>query len=101
MTSEYVATRLPADLLRGVEELVKEEKVDRSAALRRLIDVGLKEMKRKKAVELYRSGKLTLGMAAEIAGMSVWAMAEVLRRENVPFNLDVDAVIDAVERESK
>ncbi|MCS4541490.1 MAG: UPF0175 family protein [Euryarchaeota archaeon] len=72
--------------------------MDRSTALRQIIDVGIHEIKRRKAIELYREGKITLGRAAEIAEVPLWVMAEILRRENVPFNLDVEAVIEAVDR---
>jgi len=38
------------------------------------------------AVELYREGLVSLGKAAEIAGISKWEMMEVLASKGVPLN---------------
>lgn len=39
------------------------------------------------AAKLYEAGKLTLGQAAEMAGMKKWDFPEVLAHYNVPYFL--------------
>ena len=42
------------------------------------------------AIELYREGKVSLGKAAEIAGVSKWEMMEILASRNIPIQYDVE-----------
>ena len=41
------------------------------------------------AIELYREGKVSLGKAAEIAGITRWEMMEILTSKGVPIQYDV------------
>lgn len=59
---------VPADLAR----IVKAK--DLSKAVRELV-----------ALELYREGLISLGKAAEIAGLSLWEMMELVARKGVPI----------------
>ena len=65
---EMVSVRIPADVARllGARDL--------SRAVRELV-----------ALELYREGVISLGKAAEIAGLSLWEMMELLARKGVPI----------------
>jgi len=47
------------------------------------LDVDENEMKRLLAAKLYEAGKLSLGQAAELAGMPKVAFAEILHEYNV------------------
>ncbi|NJE25877.1 UPF0175 family protein [Thermococcus sp. MV5] len=52
-------------------------------------------------IELYREGKISLGKAAEIAGITRWEMMEVLSSKGVPLQYDEDDLkedIDTLER---
>ncbi len=42
------------------------------------------------AIELYRDRKVSLGKAAEIAGVSKWEMIEILASKGVPIQYDVE-----------
>jgi len=42
------------------------------------------------AIELYREGKVSLGKAAEIVGVSKWEMMEILASKNIPIQYDVE-----------
>ncbi len=53
------------------------------------------------AVELYREGLVSLGKAAEIAGLTKWEMMEVLASKGVPLNYtrrDLAEDIETLER---
>lgn len=49
------------------------------------IELDEKQTKRFLAAKLYESGKLTLGQAADLAGLSKVAFAEILSDFNVPL----------------
>ena len=38
------------------------------------------------SIELYREGLISIGKAAEIAGVSIWEMQEILTKRKVPIN---------------
>lgn len=53
------------------------------------------------AVELYREGLVSLGKAAEIAGLTKWEMMEVLTSKGIPLNYtrrDLEEDIETLER---
>ncbi len=49
------------------------------------IEVDETEMKRMLAAKLYEAGKLSLGQAAEVAGMNKVAFAEILHYYDLSF----------------
>ena len=75
---------------------VTEEKIDRSAALRKVLDIGLREYSKGRSVEEYRAGRMSVGRAAEEAGISIAEFYRVLSSEGVPINVDVDAIRSAL-----
>jgi predicted HTH domain antitoxin len=74
---DTVTTRIPeedAELLKQIEE---EEHAPRSEVLRRLIERGLDDWRREKALKLLQDHQITLRKAAEIAGVSYVEMLEL------------------------
>ena len=59
-----------------IEEVAKEEKVDKTSAIKILIDKGWKELRLEKAIESYRNGKISIDKAAKIAGLTVHEMMD-------------------------
>ena len=41
------------------------------------------------ALELFREGKVSLGKASEIAGLSVWEMMSLLKERRIPLNYSI------------
>lgn len=60
--------------------------VNRSKMLRELIDEGRKM----KSIELYKQGKVSLGLGAKIAKLTLSEYIDILKEYNVPINIDVD-----------
>ena len=50
------------------------------------------------AIELYREGKISLGKASEIAGISKEEMMKVLSRKGIPINYDIDDLKEDIKR---
>ncbi len=72
------AIRLPKEIERAIEERTKEEKIDKSTAMKQFLAIGIKEYKKQKAVELYRVGKVSLSEAAKIADVNIYVMIDLL-----------------------
>ena len=88
--SEVVSARLPKEMVRFIEEIAREERVDKSTILERALEHYLREWRINKAVELYRDGLITLSRAAEIAGVSIWEMIDVLAQKKVILQYGVE-----------
>lgn len=58
----------------------------RSEALRELIDEGRKM----KSIELYRQGKVSLGLGAKIARLSISEYIDLLKEYRIQINIDIE-----------
>jgi predicted HTH domain antitoxin len=87
--SQVVSARLPKDRIKQIEEIAQEEKVDKSSILERALEQYTREWALKKALELYRNGKITLSRAAEIADLSIWEIIDILKKRKVILQYDV------------
>lgn len=76
--SQAIGIRLENAFLSRIEALSKEEHLDRSTAMRILLEEGYKNYIKRKAAENYMGGKITISKAAEKAGITVWEMEQYL-----------------------
>jgi predicted HTH domain antitoxin len=74
LSMDEITVKVPRDLVRILK--VKDEE------LPKLVKLYL-------AVELYREGKISLGKATEIAGVTKWEMMEILASKGIPIQYDV------------
>ncbi|MEE8400889.1 MAG: UPF0175 family protein [Candidatus Hydrothermarchaeaceae archaeon] len=88
--AEAVTTRLPKDILREIEALAKIEHADRSTEVRRLLEIGLFERKKKLAIEKYEKGEITLPEAAKELKISIWQAIELFKKEKVEAQYDAE-----------
>src|SRR3989344_6634600 len=79
--SEAIGVRLENEFLKTVDNISKEESLDRSTMLRRLLALGFSDYMKQKAKEKYLAGKITLSEAAKIAGITIWEMQKYLIEE--------------------
>lgn len=85
--------RLPKELFKVIEHRARQEKIDESTAIRQLLALGAEGY----AVELFRQGKVTLNEAAELAGVTVRQMIDLLQRHGVRGNVRLDQQKRALE----
>jgi predicted HTH domain antitoxin len=71
------------DLLRRLDAYARDHYEDRSTALRQLVDFALRELRKRDALQAYRSGRVTLREFARALGLNVWAAHDLLRAEGV------------------
>lgn len=84
-TMSITGIRFPEALEKAVDDVVNEESVDKSTAVRMLVDIGYKEWRLKKALQKLREGKVSLWKASEIAGISLWDLLLVVKREGTEW----------------
>lgn len=90
-----LTVRVDEDTYRGIEDAAESDKVDRSTATRRLLEAGLAEHRKRKALDAYRGGSYTLWKAAQLAGLSLREMMRLAEDEKVPVHITVEDVDEA------
>lgn len=78
-----VNTTLDDDLLERIDAFASERREDRSTAIRQLVDIALRELSKRDALDAYRQGRLTLREFAEVLNLGVWAAHDLLLAEGV------------------
>lgn len=94
---EAVTAFLDVDTLKGVNMLSKEFHMDRSSIIKDLIREGLELKIRKRALELYTSRKISLQKAAEIMSISIWEMLDIVKREGIHLDYDMEELNEDLE----
>ncbi len=83
---------LTEDILKGVSYRAKLEDVDESTAIRQFIKLGVMWY----VVELYKRGKITLGEATELSGISLRRMLDILAEHGVKGNVRMNQQVKAL-----
>jgi len=85
LTLKPLAVRIPAEIEREILEVVEREKLDKATVVRTLIEMGIVEWRKQTALELLRDGKVTFAKAAEMAKLSLWEFADLVKQRNVEW----------------
>ncbi|WP_457555117.1 UPF0175 family protein [Candidatus Pyrohabitans sp.] len=88
--------RIPGEIKREIEKIAKTEHIDRSTALRMVLEKGLREWKKEIALKLLVEGKVTLWKAASIAGIPLVEMLELVEEKGVSLPVRAEDVIDDI-----
>ena len=83
MKTELVSARFEKKDTALIEEIANEEKTDKTTALKRIFVLGAKQYKLEKAIKQYRKGKISIGKAAENAGISLWEIMDELKDRGI------------------
>ena len=75
---EAIGIRFDDNTLKKIDEISEDDDLDRSSAVRKLVNLGYSKHMKQKAIEQYRQGKITLSKAALIARMTLWEMEKAL-----------------------
>jgi len=78
-----VNTTLDDDLLERIDTFANERREDRSTAIRQLVDLALRELSKRDAVEAYRQGRITLREFAATLNLGIWAAHDLLLAEGI------------------
>ena len=83
MTEITVSAKIPKILEKELEEYMKKEHLEKSAAIRRLLFKSLQEWKEEYAIQLLVEGKITLLKASEIAGLDIWEFTAKIKKDKI------------------
>ena len=85
MTLKPLAVRVPAELEKEILEVTKKEKLDKATVVRNLLETGITEWRKQTAIELLQKGKVTFAKAADIAKLSLWEFADLVKQRNIEW----------------
>ncbi|HJH27051.1 MAG TPA: hypothetical protein C5S37_09860 [Methanophagales archaeon] len=89
------------EIERKLERLIGIEKMERSALIRRILDIGIEEDLKKHALELFRDKKVSLAKAAEIADISVREMMDLIKEKGISLHITIEDVREDFEAAMK
>ncbi|MEM2889659.1 MAG: UPF0175 family protein [Candidatus Bathyarchaeia archaeon] len=85
MTLKPLAVRIPEEIEKEIQIVVKQEGLDRATVVRNLLELGISEWRKQTALELLRDGKVTFAKAAEMAKLPLWDLANLLKQRNIEW----------------
>ena len=85
-----IGIRLPLEVLKKIEKISREEMLDRSAIIRKLVIIGYSELIKKKSSEEYMQGKITFSEAANRSGINLWEMENYLIKQGFKSNYSIE-----------
>lgn len=83
-----VTLHLDRDLLDEIEDLARNEGVDRTELLRRLLADGLAQRRMENAIDDYSAGRRSAWSASEVAGVSLYEMLDQIAEAGIPYQVD-------------
>ena len=86
--------RIPKDMMAAIEVVEKEEKIEESTAMRKLIRIGFETY----IGNLYKQGKVTLRQAAKLLNLSQIEAMNLFLDAGIKGNLDASDVLVSLER---
>jgi predicted HTH domain antitoxin len=81
--TDVVSTRLDEKEIEELNRISEEERIDRSALIRKFLLIQMKEYRMKGAGEKYRKGLVSLAEAATLAKVGIYEMMEYIEREKI------------------
>jgi len=85
LTLKPLAVRVPAELEKEIIEIIKKEKLDKATVVRNLLEKGIMEWRKQAALELLQKGEATFAKAADIAKLSLWEFADLVKQRNIEW----------------
>jgi predicted HTH domain antitoxin len=85
LTLKPLAVRIPEEIEKEIQEVIQREGLDKATAVRTLLELGIREWRKQTALELLRDGKVTFAKAAEIAKLSLWEFADLVKQRNIEW----------------
>ncbi len=86
--------RIPKDMISAIELVEKEEKIEESTAMRKLMRIGFETY----MANLYRQGKVTLREAARLLDVNQIEAMNLFLDAGIKGNLDASDVLISLER---
>ena len=85
-----MTVRLPKEDIEAVNQISIENKKDKSTTIRELVELG----KIYFAIMKYREGKISIGKAAETAGLTISEMMDLLSKLGIESNIELEDYLE-------
>ena len=85
LTLKPLAVRIPEETEKQLLEIIDQEKLDKATVVRNLLEMGIVEWRKQTALDFLREGKVTFAKAAEIAKLSLWEFADLVKQHKVEW----------------
>lgn len=79
-----ISTRVSEDIKKDLKWYAEKEKIGLSIAMRKMLEESLQRTKLEYALELYKKGRVSLWKAAELAGISLWEIMDIIKERKIP-----------------
>jgi len=85
-----LTTRVDDELAKLIDEIAKQEGMDRSTIMRRFLSKAVRDWLIEKNLKDYEEGRITLWQAAENCSLSLWEIINEAKRREVivPYTLE-------------
>ena len=90
--------RVPGEVAEELDWLAEQQHLQRVAVARQILLEGILRQRRELALKLYRQGEISKAKAAEMAGISLWEMMDLIEREQIPSDWTLKDATEEVER---
>lgn len=87
MKTEQINIRLRSDLAAALDRVAREEALDRATAIRRLLETSIRQWELEHALRGYQTGEVSVGRAAEEAGLTHWELIDAARLAGIAHPL--------------
>ena len=85
-----ITTRVPDDIDKKIMNISSIEHLDKSTVVRRLLSKAVQDWQIDHTLEQYKDGKITIGRAAQMAGMPLREMIAIAAKKGIPFQYGLD-----------
>ncbi|NOR49345.1 MAG: hypothetical protein GQ533_15090 [Methanosarcinaceae archaeon] len=85
------------DIEKKIDLLASEFHLDKAAVVNDLIDIGAQQKLIDFALDKYTKKKVSLGKAAEIAGISIREMLDTLNEKEIPLHISKKSILSDFE----
>ena len=82
--------RLPKEDLEVIKEMSIQEKIEKSTAVRELVEMG----KIYFAILQYEDGRISIGKAAEIAGLTISEIIELFAKLGIKSKIEINDYLE-------
>ncbi len=95
---EFVSFRFPDKNKKTAKWLAELENRKTSDEYRDIFITGINEKRKQIAASKYAKGTISIGKAAEIAGLSIWEFLDLMKEKNISLNLTIEEIMAAANR---
>jgi predicted HTH domain antitoxin len=85
MTLRPLATRVPKEIEQEIHNVMDLLNVEKSQAVRMILEIGISEWRKRTAIELLRDGKVTFAKAAKVAKLDVWDFSDLVKDKKIEW----------------